>query len=352
MNTLVSKIAVNYGYYPEYVGIGRYALCVTEKLDGVVNSDDQGDGIVVFRSKWGGSTEYFNTSKEGYVDNTACNGYYSYWFASYIKEEGLEDYERHSSWSRPISIVFNNSCVGNIPDESNSNPQEPLTYTPTPNPVNTPTATPTVVACGNQGSGAYLYNSNNSCFFVGAGETEALPFSPVRVELQGTGINVELCATTNGNNPCSQVNKSTNDLSWSSIFTNFRSAKVSPGFSSNCGGEFTIHEIRVYSEKPYSGSCFMITPGRYTLPFSPKSVKFGSGFLQLDLCETTSATNPCDERHESDDDLSESSIYGSFRSAIVAYEEPHYGDLQIALVGLSEGNTKFTSLHTSYFHTH
>jgi hypothetical protein len=313
---------------------------------------DNGNGFIVHRTAVNLSTnEVYKTSKvsaiTNYLDNEIPCGYkLTYRVASRGERDfSNEDDETkqkyqffglHSLWSKSINVYVNNSCNGGV--DPDPNPQEPVPYTPTP----TITPTPIVVSCGNMGAGAYLYNSYGSCFFVGAGETEALPFSPVRVELQGLQINVELCSTTNGTNPCSQVNKSTSDLSWSSIFGRFRSAKVSDGFASNCGGEFTIHEVRVYSEKPYKGACYMLTPGRYSLPFSPKSVRFGSGFLELELCESHDATNPCDEYHDSDDDLSESSSYGSFRSGLVNYEEPHYGDLQIQLVGLSEGNSKFT----------
>jgi hypothetical protein len=373
-------LGLSYGYYPEYMGIGRYSLCmdlkgfddwqsvlltirasvwlahesrlyqpqVTDAFGGSkrvtfrlsVSEYDNGDGIVVYKVKDGEQGKFLPGNDDFTFideDEEACQGKYIYWFATY-KTGGKEWYSLHSKWSDPKVFILNDNCVGldQLPITGGNDPTYPVTYTPTPQSQPTLTPTPTVVQCSETGWGAYLYNQYGSCFFVGRNQTSALPFSPVRLELRGDGINVKLCSTSNGSEPCSEVNNSTGDLSWSSIYGRFRSAKVSDGYTSNCPTQIMEFSIHLYSEFNKSGSCRVYSPGRYNnLPFSPRSLRFGSEFLVVQLCENNDGGNPCSEWHSSQDRLDDSSIFGRFHSAVISMEEPVIGNLSVGSISLS-----------------
>lgn len=385
------KAGVAYGYYPRDVGYGRFALCVNtgdwpaaarllistsvflqhqkdhlynpENLQAFsgsrrtflvwhLNADDTGTGAVIYRSDMSGSGEpFFTSDRNSWEDKTAeCGKEYVYWvassssFNSFSRPHEYETFKAHSRWSDPVRVVVNSRCSGATPTSNPSgtdDPPFPSTYTPTPIGTSTPTPIPTVTQCNDTTDGAYLYSDKSysgSCKFVGKGQTESLPFSPQSLYLQGNGVNVNLCSTSNGTQPCSEVNNNSGDLSWSSIYTKFRSAKVSDGYSSNCGGSYGIE---FYSEKNFQGSCWYVTSGRYSTPFSPRSLKILKDYLGVQLCQNFDGGNPCSEYHNSNSDLSSSSIYGNFHSAVIALEEPEIGDLTVQPLGWSSDGNNF-----------
>ena len=393
---LKKGVGFSYGYYSESMG-HRYAICIDEsffssvtrsvivnqvwidheldilfrpnnidiyvrpgevELQWDLNLGDTGDETSIFRvTKKDGaivkSEILRHLPRFRWIDKSImdCEGdEYLYWISSASKfddftNRGDYPYGAHSHWSDPVRVVMNQDCSGGLsqlPVTGGNDPDYPATYTPTPVSQPTLTPTPTIVQCVGTDWGAYLYNSNGSCFFVPRGETRELPFSPVRLVLRGDGVNVKLCSTDNGSEPCSEVNNSTNNLTWSSIYGKFRSAKVSDGYTSNCGNQILEFSVELYSEFDYEGSCRVYTPGRYNnLPFSPRSLKFGSEWLSINLCKNNDGGNPCSEWDDNQESLRDSSIFGSFQSAVINIKEPVIGNLSVEPIGLSEDQRTF-----------
>jgi|694.fasta_scaffold01822_25 hypothetical protein len=381
------SITAFYGYYPEYVGAGRWGFCmdthgmqigedvflayananlwlrhsdqliIPERFDAYTSGNKiafrwvgGSDKYVLYRYSREGSFEerrFFAVEGYEFVDEVECGNSYFYALATssdFSTFTNESDYSfsqyggAHSAWLGPLLIRMSSVCSGGIrvSPTTSTEPGYPVTYTPTPQSQPTLTPTPTVVQCSETGWGAYLYNQYGSCFFVGRNQASLLPFSPVRLELRGDGINVKLCSTSNGSEPCSEVNNSTGDLSWSSIYGRFRSAKVSDGYTSNCPVQIMEFSVHLYSEFNKQGSCRVFTPGRYNnLPFSPRSLHFGSEFLAIQLCENNDGGNPCSEWHSSQDRLDDSSIFGRFHSAVISTEEPVIGNLSVGSMSLS-----------------